>query len=760
MEFVSTRAPRNKREVLAQPPASESGPHRLGPAQSVAAGLPAVVSSLKHTVRGPGLVRGLVLLRTLNQQGGVDCTSCAWPDPEERALAEFCENGAKAIADEATRQRADAAFFEKYSVEELSRQSDYWLNCQGRLCEPLILERDSSHYRPISWDEAYQKIAQSLSAPERSVFYTSGRTSNEAAFLYQLLVRRFGTNNLPDCANLCHESSGVGMGEALGVGKGTVSLQDFYEAELIVVVGQNPGTNHPRMLSALEKAKKKGARLVSVNPLAEAALVRFKNPQDFWHPVQGIQTLLGSGTQMADLHLPVRLNGDVALFQYICRELVERGAVDQAFVDAHTSGFEGFQEAVQREDKVNLLYQCGLTAEQIEPLLGWLAGSQRIIFCWAMGLTQHVNAVDNIKALVNTCLLRGAIGKPGAGLCPVRGHSNVQGDRTMGVTCYPKPAFLERLGRHFAFEPPAQPGWDTVQSIQAMLEGKVDTMVCLGGNFLQASPDTEVTAHALRNLRLSVQVSTKLNRSHLVTGEEALILPCLGRTEADRGQFVTVENSMSIVHRSQGKAVPASPQLRSEIQIVCGLAKALLGLDWSHYAAEYDRIRADIEAVIPGFEDFNRRVRQKSGFVLPNAPRQGSFLTPNSKAHFTPLAAPDNTLAPGQYHMMTIRSHDQFNTTIYGNDDRYRGVLGRRRVVFVNAADAECEGVKTGDFVDLLGPDERVAENFMVVVYPIPQGNTATYFPEANVLIPVDRVARGSNTPACKSVVIRLRRRK
>jgi len=759
MEFVSTR---NQRDVLAQPPREETGAYRLDSPQEVAAGLPAVLSSFKHTLQGPGPARGLALLRTLNQKGGIDCTSCAWPDPEDRSLAEFCENGAKAIADESSRKRLDHRFFARYSVEELSRQSDYWLNQQGRLVEPLYLAPDSSHYQPIEWEEAFEKVARhlkSLENPNQAAFYTSGRTSNEAAFLYQLMVRRFGTNNLPDCANLCHESSGVALSKTLGVSKGTVTLADFQQAELIVVVGQNPGTNHPRMLTALEQAKKSGARLISINPLAEAALVRFKNPQDFLHPLKGVQTLLGSGTQMADLHLPVRLNGDVALFQYCCQQLLERGAVEHAFVAEKTQGYAEFVSALQSEDPSWLLQQCGLSAGQVEPFIQELARTRRIIFCWAMGLTQHVNAVDNIQAIVNLCLLRGAFGQAGSGVCPVRGHSNVQGDRTMGITCYPRPDFLDRLGIRFGFEPPRQPGLDTIASIQAMLEGKLQVLFCLGGNFLQATPDTELTARALKSLRLSVQISTKLNRSHLITGEEALILPCLGRTEWDNHQFVTVENSMSVIHRSQGRQTPAGPKLQSEVAIVCGLAGALLSTDWSPYLHNYDRIRTEIEAVVNGFGDYNRRVRQPSGFALPMPPREGEFPTPLGKAHFTPLKAPDLGLPPGHYHMMTIRSHDQFNTTIYGNDDRYRGVMGRRRVIFLHPEDASLEGLNTGDFVDLIGEEERLAENFMVVVYPIPPGNTATYFPEANPLIPIHQVARGSNTPACKSVVIRLRRR-
>lgn len=742
----------------------------LRPPDTVAAGLEAVISTTRYVLRGPGVFKGMALLRTLNQQGGVDCMSCAWPDPVgERSLAEFCENGAKAVADEGTKKQIGDQFFSTHSVEELSRQSDHWLNAQGRLAEPLWLPPDGSHYVPIDWDEALDKIAarlRALSSPHRALFYTSGRTSNEAAFLYQLMVRRFGTNNLPDCSNLCHESSSVGLGETVGVGKGTVTLDDIYSADVIVIVGQNPGTNHPRMLSALERARRNGAKLVSVNPLAEAALVRFRNPQDFLNPLKGIQTLLGPGGEMASLHLPVRINGDVPLFQWVCRRLIERGAVAHDFVRERTAGFAEFEAALLAADPAELERQSGVSAAQMELLVDLLASTQRIVFCWAMGLTQHVNAVDNIRALVNTCLLRGALGRPGAGLCPVRGHSNVQGDRTMGITCKPKPEFLDKLGSRFAFNPPRRPGLDTVNSIAAMGRGEIDVLVCLGGNFLSATPDTEATAAALKRLQLTVQISTKLNRSHLVTGGEALILPCLGRTEVDRQQsgpqFVTVEDAMSVVHRSEGKMRPPSPFVRSEVDIVCGLAERLLQTDWSPYRNNYDRIRQEIEAVIEGFEDYNRRVREKDGFLLPNAAREGRFATGDGLGHFSVLQTPNLELPPGRYWMMTIRTHDQFNTTVYGLDDRYRGILGRRRVILTNPVDMERERLKSGDFVDLVSHfegEERVVENFMIVGYPIPEGCTATYFPEANPLVPLRQVALGSNTPAYKSVVVELRRR-
>lgn len=740
----------NERRVAAQSPDSESTSYQLTGPETTAAGIPAVVSSLRHVIGQAGPKKALQLLRTLNQKGGVDCMSCAWPDPERRSIAEFCENGAKAVADEGTLRRAQP---ENYTVEELSRQSDYWLNQQGRLTQPLYLRAGSSRYQPVSWDEALDVIARRLrtSHPDRNVFYTSGRTSNEAAFLYQLLARRHGTNNLPDCANLCHESSGVGLNSTLGVSKGTVTLYDFYQAQVIVIVGQNPGTNHPRMLSALQRAKKNGAKIVSINPLPEAGLSSFKNPQDYMNPLQFFR----SASSMADLHLPVAINADVALFQWICRRLLEENKQEEAFIEAYTSGFAVFRHSVKNAS----LEGTGLSERQVTPLVEWLSQTRRIVFCWAMGLTQHVNAVDNIKAIVNTCLLRGAIGHPGAGLCPVRGHSNVQGDRTMGITTYPKQAFLDRLGQHFKFHPPQKPGLDVVKAIQAMLDGKVDHLVCLGGNFLSACPDTELTARALKNTRLTVQISTKLNRSHLVTGEEALILPCLGRTEEDGNQFVTVEDSMSIVHRSQGKQPPASSQLRSEIAIVCDLASRLLDADWSLYKRNYDKIRSEIEAVVPGFSDFNRRVRHPSGFALPILPRQGIFPTADGKAHFSALISPDLRLPAGHFYMMTIRSHDQFNTTIYGNDDRYRGIHNKRRVLLMNPEDAALQRLRTGDQVDLCC-EHRRAENFTVVTYPIPPGCTATYFPETNALVPLEKTAHGSNTPAYKSVVIRLEPRK
>ncbi len=759
--------------VRAQPP-EELAKARVGSVPSVAAGAPAVVSAMSHALDELGPLRGLRVLPRMNQTDGFDCPGCAWPDPEDRSVAEFCENGVKAIAEEATTRRVTPAFFRRHSVAELSRQSDHWLGKQGRLTHPMVLRRGSSHYEPISWDDAFRMTADALrelDSPDEAVFYTSGRTSNEAAFLYQLFVRRFGTNNLPDCSNMCHESSGTGLSEVIGIGKGTVTLEDFDHAEAILVIGQNPGTNHPRMLSALERAVKRGCRIVSVNPLAEVGLNRFKQPQDFMNPLRAIGTLLGPGTKLSTLHLPVRINGDVALLKGIMKELLEEEerrpgeVLDLAFIRERTRGFEAFAAELRRAEWGEIEEGSGIDRALIREVAELLAGRERIIVTWAMGLTQHRNAVANVQEIVNLLLLKGSIGKPGAGACPVRGHSNVQGDRTMGIWERPKPEFLDALAREFAFEPPRHHGLDTVNAIRAMHERRAGVFFAMGGNFLSATPDTEFTAEALRRCRLTVQVSTKLNRAHLVTGEEALILPCLARSEEDvqrnGAQRVSVENSMGIVHSSRGKLRPASEALLSEPAIVARLASATLGPEsgvrWEWLVEDYDRIRDRIERVIPGFERYNERVREPGGFYLPNGPREGRFGTSDGLARFTVHPLPRHELETGQLLMMTIRTHDQFNTTIYGLEDRYRGIHGGRRVVLLNAADVAERGLRAGETVDLVSHfrgERRVARRFQVVEYEIPRGCAATYFPEANVLVPIDSVAERSNTPASKSVVI------
>jgi molybdopterin-dependent oxidoreductase alpha subunit len=756
--------------VRAQPPEEFTGGGFEG-ASDTSGGLAAVWSSLKHIAREAGLVRGTRTLLKVNQKDGFDCPGCAWPDPDgERAHAEFCENGAKAVAEEATTRRVGPDFFREWSVADLSQKSDFWLGKQGRLTHPVVLRRGATHYEEIDWDEAFKLIAGELNAldsPDEAAFYTSGRTSNEAAFLYQLFVRQFGTNNLPDCSNMCHESSGRALTETIGVGKGTVTLQDFDLADLIIVIGQNPGTNHPRMLSTLRAAKRRGCKIVHVNPLPEAGLARFKHPQ---HPAD----LLGGGTELTDLFLQVRVNGDVALLKGLMKGVLEEETrspgevLNRKFIEEKTHGFEEFARALDGAGWDELIEQSGVTREQMKEAAQIYVKSERVIVCWAMGLTQHKNAVANIQEIVNLLLLRGNMGRPGAGACPVRGHSNVQGDRTMGIWERPADTFLDALAREFDFEPPRRHGLDTVETIKAMHERKVKIFFALGGNFLSATPDTELTAEALRRSRLTAHVSTKLNRSHLVTGEQALILPCLGRTERDRQrsgeQFVSVENSMGVVHSSRGSLEPASPELLSEPVIVARLARETLGkrsaLDWGWLVEDYDRVRDLIERVIPGFENYNARVREPGGFYLPNLAREGVFKTSTDRANFTVHELPRHDLAPGQLLMMTVRSHDQFNTTIYGLDDRYRGVHNERRVVFLNPEDIAEQNLSAGQVVDLhshFEGEERTARRFLVVPYPVPRRCAATYFPEANVLVPLRSVADKSNTPASKSVRITVR---
>ncbi|HEX3560678.1 MAG TPA: FdhF/YdeP family oxidoreductase [Pyrinomonadaceae bacterium] len=759
-----------RRGVRAQPPEEFTG-GEIREAKEVAGGLPAVWESLKHTSREMGLLRGARTLLRLNQKDGFDCPGCAWPDPDgERSHAEFCENGAKAVAEEATVRRVTPEFFREWSVADLSQKSDYWLGKQGRITHPAVLRRGATHYELIDWDEAFKFLAEELNAldsPDEAAFYTSGRTSNEAAFLYQLFVRQFGTNNLPDCSNMCHESSGRALTETIGVGKGTVTLEDFRKASAIFVVGQNPGTCHPRMLTSLQAAKQRGCRIVHINPLPETGLRRFKHPQ---HPLD----LLGSGTQLSDIFLQVRVNGDVPLLKGIMKEVLEEEerrpgeVLDRQFIEEKTHGFEEFARRLGEVGWDELIEQSGVAREEMREAARVFIESPRTIVCWAMGLTQHKNAVANIQEIVNLLLLRGQLGKPGAGACPVRGHSNVQGDRTMGIWERPTEVFLDALAREFDFEPPRRHGLDTVETIRAMHSAQVHVFFALGGNFLSATPDTEFTAEALRRCRLTAHVSTKLNRAHLVTGEQALILPCLGRTERDLQktgeQFVSVENSMGVVHSSRGSLEPASPQLLSEPAIIARLARATLGersaINWESVVEDYDRVRDLIGRVIPGFDDYNSRVRRPGGFYLPNLAREGTFETSTGKANFTVHPLPRHELAPGQLLMMTMRSHDQFNTTIYGLDDRYRGVMGERRVVFLNPLDVREQGLSAGQVVDLVGHfegEERIARRFIVVPYRIPRRCAATYFPEANVLVPVRSVADKSNTPASKSVVISLR---
>lgn len=744
-----------------------------GGIRKVAAGLPALIYTARAVLQEAGLFRGLTALQHVNKKGGFDCPSCAWPDPDDdrSALGEYCENGAKAVAEEATRKKLDVSFFTKNSVDALASLTDYELGKKGRIAHPLYLPKGASHYQSISWDDAFRRIADALNkldSPDRAIFYTSGRTSNEAAFLYQLFVREYGTNNLPDCSNLCHESSGVALGESLGIGKGSVKLEDFYEAEVIIILGQNPGTNHPRMLTALQKAKANGAKIISINPLPEAGLMGFSNPQQ-------VKGLLGISTRLTDIFLQVKINGDLALLQAIGKLLLEAeeqtpGTVfDHDFIDEKTVGYAAYIEHLGRQDPHALAHSAGVDMSRIKEAVDLLAHKKKIIACWAMGLTQHKNAVDTIKEIVNLLLLKGSIGKPGAGTCPVRGHSNVQGDRTMGIWEKPSPAFLQKIHDNFHFTPPQHHGFDVVESIKAMHHGKASVFIALGGNFLSASPDTNYTAEALQRCRMTVHISTKLNRSHVIHGEEALILPCLSRSDEDvvngEPQFVSCENSMGVVQSSKGILPPISGDLLSEPMIVCFMARATLGsrskIDWTGYMTHYDRIRDDIARTIPGFEKYNERVRIPGGFYLPNCNRESKFETDSKRARFNIAVRTSNALKDGELIMMTIRSHDQFNTTIYGLSDRYRGIHNDRRVIMMNPKDMEKRNIKTGDVVDLrcsYDGTERVAKDFTALSYSIPESCTATYFPEANVLVPVTSVADKSGTPTSKSVVITVTR--
>ena len=755
------------RDVAATTP-SESSPPSLSKPKDVAAGIPAVISSLSHGITRMGTLASVRNLTSVNRFDGFDCPGCAWPDPDgHRTIAEFCENGAKAVADEGTRKRAGPEFWSQWSVGELSRKSDQWLNSQGRLTHPMILRPGTDYYSELSWDEAFDIIADELVGldnPDQAVFYTSGRTSNEAAFLWQLLARRFGTNNLPDCSNMCHESSGVALDDSIGIGKGTVTLDDFTKADLIIVVGQNPGTNHPRMLTALRDAKRAGASIISINPLLETGMKRFKHPQA---PLE----LLGSGTLISDEHVPVRVNGDFALFRGLAKVVMQREALDMEFIDAHTLGFTDYRRAVESTSWDSIVSGSGVEQEVISNLGATISKSKSTIVCWAMGLTQHRNSVAIIQEIANLLLLGGHIGRPGAGVCPVRGHSNVQGDRTVGINHNPSAKFLSDLHDSTGIAIPTKPGVDSVRAVKSMRGGTAKVFLSMGGNFVSAMSDTKATASALSNCSITAQVSTKPNRSHLVTGRTALILPCLGRSEKDHTsvgeQFVSVENSMGIVHSSRGSSKPASGMLRSEPSIVSGIAGALdtrigrSGIAWQDLAEDYDKVRDMIEASIPGFEGYNERVRLDGGFYLPNPPRDSrTFPTESGYANFRVHDLSGASAGSGQYLMMTIRSHDQYNTTIYGLDDRYRGINKGRRVVLMNQSDMDDNDWSKGDLVDLTSHfegNELHAREWYIVPYEIPKGNIATYFPEANVLVPLDSVAEGSNTPTSKSVVVTIR---
>lgn len=751
--------------VPAQPPDVLTG-IELDDPKAAAAGVPAVANSLKHVYGNSGLMRGTAAMLNLNQWEGFDCPSCAWPDPEDhRSAFEFCENGAKAIASETTKKKVTPAFFAQFSLHEIAKMSDYEMDQAGRITQPMVLRPGALHYQPISWDEAFESVAKELNAlasPDEAVFYTSGRATNEAAFLYQLFVRQYGTNNLPDCSNMCHESSGAAMGLSIGVGKGTVTLKDLETADTILIIGQNPGTNHPRMLSSLQRAVDAGAEIIAINPMKEAGLTGFMHPQQ----VKGV---LGMATPLARQFMQVRANGDQALLKGIAKTLVEDGSIDRDFISTHTLGFADYEAHLRGLNWSELERVSGISRNEVEKAARQSArGSRKLITCWAMGLTQHKNAVATIQEVVNIHLLLGAIGRESAGLCPVRGHSNVQGDRTMGVFEKMPAWFHDNLDREFGFQSPRHHGYDTVAAIKAMHEGRAKVFYALGGNFLQATPDTEYTAEALRKCSLTVHICTKLNRSHVITGRTALILPCLGRSERDVRddgvvQFLTVENSMSVVHASHGKLDPASPHLLSEPQIIARTAAATLKgrttVPWLAMGRDYDLIRDRIQRIVPGFENFNEGVRKPGGFYLPNSARELKWETSTSKANFATHPLSCVQAAEDQLVLQTFRSHDQFNTTVYGLNDRYRGIGNERRVVFLNPQDMKKRSITPLQPVDLTsehGGEIRVARHFLAVPYDMPTGSAAAYFPEANVLVPIDSFADVSLTPTSKSVLIRV----
>lgn len=756
-----------KREVAIVPPEKFEN-LEIGTPKKKAAGMPAIISSLKHIREEMGIWKGIGLLNKMNQKDGFDCSGCAWPDPDDKRskLGEYCENGAKAIAEEATNKRINAAFFKENSVEKLSKQTDYWIGKLGRLTEPMYLAENSSFYEPISWDDAFKKIGDNLNklnSPHEAAFYTSGRTSNEAAYMYQLFVRQFGTNNLPDCSNMCHESSGEGLINTLGIGKGSVTLQDLHESELIIVIGQNPGTNHPRMLGALQKCKNNGGKIVTVNPLNEAGTNTFVDPQS---PI----AMLKGGIKLEDLFLQVKINGDVALLKaamILMLEAEERNpssVFDHLFIKEYCDNYDDLISHLKQSNFNKSVIDSGVSEEKVREFANLLIENKKIIICWAMGITQHENGVDNVQEIVNILLLKGSIGKPGAGTCPVRGHSNVQGDRTMGIWEKPKEIFLKKLDERFSFKSPRAHGYDVVETIKSMDQGTTKVFIGMGGNFISATPDSQFTGESMQNCDLTVQISTKLNRGHLVTGKEAIILPCISRSELDiqesGQQFVTIENSMGVVHKSTGSADKASTHLKSEPAIIAGIANATLKespTHWDEMVNNYDVIRDHIEHTISGFDNYNQKVRIPGGFYLPNGSRTREFTTPNKRAQFTINPLPTRKVAPDNFIMMTIRTHDQYNTTIYGMNDRYRGIYNERRVVLMNREDMKVKGYKPEDVVHLtshFNKETRRAKNFKIIPYNIPKGCIGTYFPETNVLVAIDNVAKISGTPVSKFIEV------
>ncbi|AIX73671.1 MAG: FdhF/YdeP family oxidoreductase [Mixta calida] len=751
---------------------------QIKPYQAAAGGWGSLEATTRFVIDSKQALKNMRNLMRMNKAKGFDCPGCAWGD-DNKSTFSFCENGAKAVTWEATRRFIDAEFFAAHSVSKLYAQSDYFLEYQGRLTEPLRYNRLTDHYEPISWDNAFALIAQHIHAmdnPNQMELYTSGRASNEASWLYQLFGRMVGTNNFPDCSNMCHEASGSGLKRSIGVGKGTIRLDDFDHADAIFVFGQNPGTNHPRMLHSLRHAADRGAKIVTFNTLRERGLERFADPQK---PLEVVTSKAGA---ISSTYYQPNLGGDMAAVRGMVKALAEthrariaageKGLFDEAFINAATQGVEDYLAAVDATSWEQIEQQSGLSEQQLREAAAIYQSADRVICTWAMGITQHKHSVDTVREIVNLQLLFGQLGKKGAGLCPVRGHSNVQGNRTMGIDEKPSQAFLDALANHFNFEPPRAPGHNTVEALEAMLRDEIKVLIALGGNLAAAAPDSPRTEEAMQRCGLTVHISTKLNRSHLVPGKESLILPTLGRTEQDiqatGSQFITVEDSFSMVHASEGVGKPLADTQRSETAIVAGIANAVLSsfkVDWLALAADYNKIRDHIAATIPGFADFNKKCEQPGGFYLGNAAAELRFNTPGGKAHFSAAALP-TSLFPQlgdvkvPFTLQSLRSHDQYNTTIYGLDDRYRGVYGQREVLFINPEDMSELGYEAGQNVDIEtlwndGITRRVS-GFKLVPYNIPRGNLAAYYPETNPLVPLSSFGDGSGTPTSKSVPVKI----
>ena len=760
--------------VLAQPPARLLD-LQLSEPERISAGVTAVLQSVEFSWGQDGVGRGTRALTKLNQFDGYDCTSCAWPDPDvHRSIAEFCESGAKAVASDADTRECNPEVFAQHSLSDLSRLTDRDLNNLGRLTHPMVKRPGGTYYEPIEWRAAFDLVAQqlnSLASPDEAIFYTSGKVPNEPAFLFGLFARQYGTNNLPDCSNMCHESTTSSLTEKLGLGKASVTLNDFYEAEVIIIIGQNPGTNSPRMLTALEKAKKNGAKIISVNPQFETGLNHFREPQDFKNPLKAVPTLLTSGTKITDVFLQVRLGGDIAVLRGLMKHLFEAEefnpgqVIDHAFIAEHTDCYDSFAASLRNTSWEEIEASSGLSCTQLLEAANLIGPKQKIMTLWGMGVTQQKRGTDVVKEIVNLHLLKGAIGKPGAGVCPVRGHSNVQGDRTMGIWEKMGDEFLDALGNEFDFEPPRAHGLDVVKSLRAIVEGKTKVFFSLGGNLLAAGPDTELIADGMRRQQFTAFVATKLNRGHLTTGETSLLLPTLAHVDIDRQksghQMTSCESTTGVIGQNKGVLEPLSSQMLSEVAIISGIAIATLGSrlkgDWVAMTESYDVIRDHISRVVPGFDEFNRKLREPGGFYLPNGPRRRKFATESQKAQFSVTKLELDQLEPDQLVLASIRAHDQFNTTVYEYNDRYRGVKGERRVLFMNAQDAAVRGLKERDRVNITSHykgQTRTVENFLIVPYDLPRGNVTAYYPEMNALVPLSSVVPVSNTPTFKHVVV------